>query len=170
MLRLCLEERLNVDENNQRVLLTNSIPYMFCHLDACQVAFIFVTLFRGGGVPQIQVWNITKNIGLVEEIEIADSFRGRLKGLLGRRSLPTGTGLLLKPCNSIHSCFMRFDFDAVFVSNNLKIVYIIEKMCPFRISPAIQQAQMVLELPAGMISKTGTEIGDQLLIGKRRWC
>ena len=105
---------------------------------------------------------------LAEDIEIADSFWGRLKGLLGRMLLPAGTGLLLKPCNSIHSCFMKFDFDVVFINNNLKIVHIIEKMCPFRISPVIQQAQMALELPAGTISITGTEIGDQLFIGKRR--
>jgi len=80
--------------------------------------------------------------------------------------LPAGTGLLLKPCNSIHSCFMKFDFDVVFINNNLKIVHIIEKMCPFEISPVIQQAQMALELPAGTISRTGTEIGDLLFIDK----
>jgi len=58
---------------------------------------------------------------------------------------------------------MRFDFDAVFISDSLKVVYMIEKMRSFRISPVVRQAGMVLELPAGTILKTGTEIGDRLL-------
>ncbi len=127
------------------------------------MAFFCSTVFRRGCFTEIQVWNITKNISLAKEVEVADSVRGRIKGLLGRRSLPAGTGLLLKPCNSIHSCFMRFDFDAVFISDSLKVVYMIEKMRSFRISPVVRQAGMVLELPAGTILKTGTEIGDRLL-------
>lgn len=61
---------------------------------------------------------------------------------------------------------MKFTFDAVFIKSNLKVVHIIQIMCPFRISPIVHDAQMVLELPAGTISKTGTKIGDQLFLGK----
>ncbi|MDD2555727.1 MAG: DUF192 domain-containing protein [Syntrophaceticus sp.] len=97
---------------------------------------------------------------------MADSFWSRCKGLLGRRSLPEGAGLLLRPCNSIHSCFMKFSFDAVFVNNSLEVVHIIEKMQLFRISPVVRKAKMVLELPAGTMPLTGTKIGDQLFLGK----
>jgi uncharacterized membrane protein (UPF0127 family) len=105
---------------------------------------------------------------LADHVESADSFMARLKGLLGRRSLPRGTGLLLRPCNSIHSCFMKLSFDAVFVNNSLDVVHIIEKMQPFRISPVVRKAKMVLELPAGTIPLTGTKIGDQLFFRKGR--
>jgi len=119
-----------------------------------------------GRWPWIQVWNAIKNICIAEEVETAESFAERLKGLLGRRSLPAGKGLLIRPCNSIHSCFMRFSFDAVFINSDLKVVYLTEKMRPFRISPVVRDAEMVLELPAGTISRTGTEIGDLLFIDK----
>jgi uncharacterized membrane protein (UPF0127 family) len=137
------------------------------------VAFVFLKIleYLGEGVYlQIQVWNITRHVLLAENIEIADSFWGRLKGLLDKSSFLAGTGLLIKPCNSIHSLFMRFIFDAVFLDGNFKVVYQMAEIHPFRISPIVHDAQMVLELPAGTISKTGTKIGDQLFLGKRRWC
>lgn len=93
---------------------------------------------------------------------MASNFWKRLKGLLGKGSFPTGTGLLLKPCNSIHSCFMKFIFDAMFLDANLKVVFLIEGMQPFRISPVIREAQMVLELPVGTVVRSGTKINDQL--------
>ncbi len=103
---------------------------------------------------------------LADHVESADSFMARLKGLLGRRSLPRGTGLLLRPCNSIHSFFVRFSFDVLFLDSNCKVVHQIERMRPFRISPVVKGVRMTLELPAGSISRSGTKIGDQLFLGK----
>ena len=127
---------------------------------------LFFKRYGEGSVPQIQVWNKTRDIVLAEDIEIADSFCGRLKGLLGRRSLPRGTGLLLRPCNSIHSFFVRFSFDVLFLDSNCKVVHQIERMRPFRISPVVKGVRMTLELPAGSIIRSGTKIGDQLFLGK----
>jgi uncharacterized membrane protein (UPF0127 family) len=72
--------------------------------------------------------------------------------------------LLLKPCNSIHSFFMKFSFDVLFLDSDYIVVYKIERMCPYRVSPAIRKAKMTLELPVGSISKSNTQLGDQLLL------
>lgn len=116
----------------------------------------------------MDVYNVTRGRALAKDVESAFTFWRRLKGLLGRRTLSQGSGLLIKPCNSIHSFFMRFPFDALFLDDSMVVVYIIERMPPFRISPLIRNAKAVLELPAGTVSFTGTSIGDRLAISDSR--
>jgi hypothetical protein len=58
---------------------------------------------------------------------------------------------------------MKFNFDAVFLDNDLRIVYLIESMQPFKISPVVHEAQMVLEIPEGTISKGRATVGDQIV-------
>ena len=112
----------------------------------------------------MEIYNITRQVELAQEVEIAFSFWRRLRGLLGRRLLPNGSGLLLKPCKSIHSCFMAFPFDAVFMNEEMVIVYLIKAMPPFCFSPVIREALSVLELPAGVIQRTGSRVGDELTL------
>jgi len=99
---------------------------------------------------------------LAHKVYLAFSFWKRLKGLLGRRSFSPGEGLLLKPCAAVHSWFLFFPFDAIFLDEGLVVVHIIEEMPPFRCSPVIREAQAVLELPAGSVRNSGTRVGDQL--------
>ena len=82
-----------------------------------------------------------KNICIAEEVETAESFAERLKGLLGRRSLPAGKGLLIRPCNSIHSCFMRFSFDAVFINSDLSRRLPDRENAPFQDKPCSQRCR-----------------------------
>lgn len=110
----------------------------------------------------MEVYNVTRQVVIAENVEVAFNFWQRLKGLLGRRSLPVGCGLLLKPCNAIHSFFMFFSFDAVFLNEELGVVHIIEAMPPFRCSPLIRGACSVLELPAGIVRLSETRVGDHL--------
>lgn len=110
----------------------------------------------------MQVYNVTRQVVIAEEVQVAFDFWRRLKGLLGKPLLPVGHGLLLKPCNSVHSFFMAFPFDAVFLDEEMKIVHIIEAMPPYRVSPIIREARSVLELPAGIARLSGSRIGDQL--------
>ncbi|RME30512.1 MAG: DUF192 domain-containing protein [Deltaproteobacteria bacterium] len=109
-----------------------------------------------------RVVNVTKGTVLADPVEIATSIRARMKGLLGRNGLERGTGLLIRPCSSIHSFFMRFEFDAVFIDSAWKAVHLIERMRPFRISRIVPRAKAVLELPAGTITATATTLGDEL--------
>ncbi len=115
----------------------------------------------------MEIYNITRQVVLAQEVQVALRFSKRLKGLLGERSLPVGKGLLLKPCNAVHSWFMSFPFDVVFLDENLVIVYIIEALPPFRFSPVIREARAVLELPAGIVRWSESRVGDRLSLRAR---
>ena len=69
----------------------------------------------------LKILNLTRNAILAEKAIIADSFFRRLQGLLGQDSLASGAGLILKPCDSIHTFFMRFPIDAAFVDKNNRV-------------------------------------------------
>ena len=74
--------------------------------------------------PRRRVVNTSKSTVLADKAEIANSFVKRLVGLLNRKSLGQGEALILSPSNSIHSFFMHFTFDAVFVDKNNKVIAI----------------------------------------------
>ena len=105
--------------------------------------------------------NVTRGVGVTECGRVADTFPARLVGLLRDKMLAKGDGLWIVPCNSIHSFFMRFDFDAVFLDKNQRVVHLIREMKPWRISKIVFSAHSVLELPPGLIAGTQTEMGDQ---------
>jgi uncharacterized membrane protein (UPF0127 family) len=94
-------------------------------------------------------------------VEVADSLWKRLRGLLGRASLAEGEGMLFRGESSIHSAFMRFRFDAVFMDRDLRVVGLAKDIPPWR-ARAARGARNILELGAGEISRTGLVIGDQL--------
>lgn len=99
---------------------------------------------------------------LADKLKRADSFFSRLKGLLGRNNLDEGEGLHIIPCESIHSCFMKFRFDAIFLNKKNKVVYLIENMPAWRFSKVCFSAHSVVELPSGVIKDTDTSVGDFL--------
>lgn len=114
--------------------------------------------------------NSNNNMMLADKVIPAKTFFTRLKGLMFKQCLNDGEGLLLEPCNSIHSLFMRFSIDAVFISRENRVIHIIEDMKPWRCSAIIGKAAAVLELPAGTIAKTGIRKGDILNISSgKNW-
>ncbi|WP_428897944.1 DUF192 domain-containing protein [Parelusimicrobium proximum] len=98
---------------------------------------------------------------LATTVETAASFSSRLLGLMGRKSMKHDSAMLLRPCNSIHTCFMRFDIDVVFLDKDNKVVYLREEMKPWRMTPLIISAKSVLELPGGTL-KSRVALGDEL--------
>jgi len=101
---------------------------------------------------------------LAEHVRIADSFSSRFLGLMGRRSLAEGEGLLLKNCSSIHCCFMRFPIDAVYLDEAF-CVKRTETVRPWRLGSLVPGARHVLELRAGAAAKVKS---GQKLIGEER--
>jgi uncharacterized membrane protein (UPF0127 family) len=99
-----------------------------------------------------------------EHCVVADSPWPRMKGLLGRRELPDGEGILIRPCSSIHMFFMRFAIDAVFLDRDQRVVKIARNLRPWRIAAA-RGARAVLELPAGACERRGVHVGDLLSVG-----
>lgn len=110
--------------------------------------------------------NITKNKLIGDKIKLANNVFTRTIGLLSRANLSSGEGLLIVPCKSIHSIFMRFRFDAVFLDKEGRVVHIIKEMKAFRASKYIRKAKKVLELPAGTVIKAQIELGDTIQFTK----
>jgi uncharacterized membrane protein (UPF0127 family) len=97
--------------------------------------------------------------------ELAKNPYRRLKGLLGRRGLGEGEGLLIRPTSSIHTWFMRFPIDVVFLDRDLRVVRVAENVRPWRLAHA-RGAKLVLELPSGAAAQAGVGAGDQLVISE----
>ncbi len=106
--------------------------------------------------------NVTRNTAIGNAIREANTFLARSRGLLGKDGLAPGEGLWICPCGSIHSLGMRFDIDALFLDRNLKVVGRYDRFRRNRISKVFWNARGVLELPAGTIERTGTEVGDEI--------
>jgi len=95
---------------------------------------------------------------------IATSFLARLRGLLGRKALAKGEGLLLCPERSIHTFLMRFPIDVLYLDENNTVIRQTEAMPPQRPGPWVRGTHAVLELPAGTIARHGIAVGDELAI------
>ncbi len=96
------------------------------------------------------------------KIKVVDTFWGRLKGLLGEKQLEEGRGLLLRPCRQVHTWFMNFAIDVVFLDEFGKIVGLQKEMEAGQISPKYKRAWQALELSSGSIEKYSLEKGDYL--------
>jgi uncharacterized membrane protein (UPF0127 family) len=100
---------------------------------------------------------------LASELSIADDFISRSVGLLKNATLPEGQGLWIKRCNSIHTFFMRFAIDAVFVDKKLQVVSVYRDLRPWRITRLYLKASSVIELPSGTLDATISP-GDLLAV------
>ena len=107
--------------------------------------------------------NVTRGTVLASSLEVADSGPARNKGLLDRNSLPPGGGLWIIPCQSVHTFFMRFPIDLVYVDSRRRVRKTRTSVGPSRISFCLT-AQSVIELPAGAIQQSKTQRGDTLQI------
>ena len=99
-----------------------------------------------------------------ERCLLAETALTRMRGLLGRRELPSGEGILLKPASSVHMAFMRFAIDAVFLDRDLRVVKIAADLRPWRLAGA-RGAKSVLEIAAGDAARHGLTVGDRLVAG-----
>lgn len=109
-----------------------------------------------------QVINQENMAILVFELQIAQTFFSRLRGLLGTAVLPIGKGLLLRPCNSVHTLGMRYPIDVLFLNSDLEVLKIVAALPPMR-TVACLSSEMVLELPAGTVAQTNTVVGHRLV-------
>ena len=86
----------------------------------------------------------------------------RMRGLLGRRQLPEGEGILLRPAGSVHTFFMRFPIDAVFLDREQVVLRVEPDVRPWR-AVGQRRAHAVLELPAGEAERREVEVGQKLV-------
>ena len=96
-----------------------------------------------------------------ERCTVADRMLSRMKGLLGRKDLSTGEGILIRPAPSIHTFFMRFPIDVVFLSRQGDVLKIAERVAPWR-ARSCRHSYAVLELAAGEAGRRGLAVGDRI--------
>ena len=125
----------------------------------------------------MRLFNLTKNRVAVENLTIAESYRERTKGLLGRQNIGALEGLLIKNCNWIHMFFMKFPIDVIFLRTQMtqiknadytdkdiyKVVKITENIKPWRLSSPIFRADSILEIKSET-SKNIISVGDELKV------
>ncbi len=99
---------------------------------------------------------------LAERVLLANTFFTRLRGLMFRRRLAPTEALWLRPCNGVHTFWMLFAIDVIFLDRELRIVKLVENMRPFRVTRPHLAARSVLEMPAHTISRFVLKVGDRL--------
>jgi uncharacterized protein len=111
----------------------------------------------------VTVRNLTRESQVGSRVEVAGSNVKRSKGLLGRKGLDPGEGMWIIPCEAIHTFFMRFPIDLIYLDKKLRVKKVRSSVKAWRISACLR-AHSVIELPAGTVQESGTERGDLLEI------
>ncbi len=118
----------------------------------------------------MKLTNRTKGVEVAANVRVARTFWQRTRGLLGETGLAPGAALWIQgtaivPCNSIHTFFMRFAIDVVFVDRQLRVKKVFRDLGPWRMTMPAEGAFSVFELPAGALKSASVEVGDQLHVG-----
>jgi uncharacterized protein len=120
-------------------------------------------LIEPGSVrTEIELIDRTSATTVATRITIADTSLARLAGLMGRRGLDAGCGLLIRPSCGVHTFGMLFSIDVVALDKGLRVLKLWPRLAPFRFTSIHLKAHSFLELPAGQISDSRIKVGDQL--------
>jgi uncharacterized membrane protein (UPF0127 family) len=109
----------------------------------------------------MEMKNTAKGTVVADQILVANTFLKRLQGLLGKAPLTIGRGLVIRPCNSVHTFGMGYSIDVLFVDDRHRIIRIIAAMPPRRLAAALGSSYVV-ELAAGGAKEADCSVGDKL--------
>src|SRR5436190_11391461 len=123
----------------------------------------FLTPLLRTGAASHRFENTRNGQTVAAEIWTAFDSKTRNKGLLGRDSMPEGSALVIAPCSSIHTFFMRFPIDIAFVSRDGLVVGVRSALPAWRIALSLR-AYAVVEMPAGSLARSDTRAGDVLAV------
>ena len=110
----------------------------------------------------MRLYRATDNQPLLENLEVAKSLWARTKGLLGRAELLPENGLWILRCNSVHTFFMNFAIDLVFLNRKMVVTKTLPKVPPGRIVLPVWRASSVIELSEGFLDKHPLQVGEKL--------
>lgn len=105
-------------------------------------------------------YNSTRQLILCQKVYVADTFMKRLLGVAEGGLGNSYDGILIRPCRSIHTFFLKYPLDVIFLDQNNRICRIYSHLKPFRLTPLIPSAQMVLELMGGTLLPSVAQKGD----------
>lgn len=106
--------------------------------------------------------DLTTGLPVADRLVVAATFAQRFLGLMGRRSFDLGEGLLLPNCRSVHTCFMHFPIDIIYLDRDMCVVSAYPDVTPWRFLPPVDGGKHTLELPSGALAHFGLAIGHQL--------
>ncbi|MBW2562540.1 MAG: DUF192 domain-containing protein [Deltaproteobacteria bacterium] len=118
--------------------------------------------FERGRFEIVSAVNVTTQKELGERISKAVTFFQRTRGLLGRKEIKKGEGLYIPKCRSIHTFFMRFTIDVIFIDDDNRITRVVPGLVPFRIAFGPRNTAGVLELSAGTLKDNRCVAGDKI--------
>jgi len=110
---------------------------------------------------KLLIRNQTRQTVLADAADLADTSEKRRTGLLKHTGLAPGEGLWIVPCESVHTFFMKFPIDIIYLDKKLKVKKVRHAVPAWRLSACLS-AHSVLELPAGAAAQAKTEVGDVL--------
>lgn len=109
----------------------------------------------------VRIVSVERGVVICERCELAYSPPTRLRGLLGRRCLEPDEGLMLRPAGAVHTAFMRFSIDVVFLDRGCRVIDVRPRLRPWR-AAASRRSHAVLELAAGESQRRGLQLGERL--------
>lgn len=98
----------------------------------------------------------------LKQVRVATNLLQRGVGVIGWKNFDNLNGLLLPGTNSIHTFFVRFPLDLVFLDKDQKVIHLVRNLKPFRFSPIVWQAKAVLEMPEGSVEKYSIKLHDEI--------
>ena len=111
-------------------------------------------------MKRVRVINRTRDETLADRAELADNLWTRFWGLMGRRELPSGDGLVLQPGGGIHMMFMRIPLDVIHVDKQDRVTHVLRGIKPWRFGPLFVGGKRAIELPVG--AAQNVRVGDQI--------
>jgi len=108
--------------------------------------------------------NLTRNTTVADRADVADGVMSRMRGLIGRRKLASGEGLVITPCSGVHMFWMRIPLDVVFLNRHNQVVCAVSGLPTWTMVPWVRGAERAIELPVGTVHETRTAPGDLMSI------
>lgn len=113
----------------------------------------------------MKLFKVNSSEPLIKNLEVAENFTDRLKGLLGRKTLPSDQALWIKKCSSIHTFFMKFPIDAIFIDKNMSVQKICSQIPSGTMRWGNSKSTDVIEMASGVAQSLKLQKGDQLHVG-----
>lgn len=110
----------------------------------------------------VAVRNEVTGESIGNQVHVANTSFSRMRGLLGRRHLPAGEGLWIRPSSGVHTFGMKFAIDVIGLDRRNRVVRLWNTLVPNRITSVSFKVASVIELPAGKIAESGTRVGHTL--------
>jgi uncharacterized membrane protein (UPF0127 family) len=115
-------------------------------------------------MSRVRIVNSTRGVCLATNAELASSFFAKFAGLMLRKDLPEGGGMVILSGEPIHMFFMRFALDVIHADKEGTVLRILPGIKPWRLGPFVRKCKMAIELPAGTAARTGTVEGDVIVL------